>query len=77
MNEPNLISSYNYDAFVPEKFERWLNFDASSPLGLLRSSEHITTGERDCPSSTRVSVRSYTLRGAGQRQEEHRDRPPG
>ena len=33
MNEPDLISSYNYDAFVPENFERWLNFDASPPLG--------------------------------------------
>jgi hypothetical protein len=27
------LSGYNYDAFVPEKFERWLNFDASPPLG--------------------------------------------
>ena len=33
MNEPALISSYNYDTFVPENFERWLNFDASPPLG--------------------------------------------
>ena len=33
MNEPDLISSYNYDAFVPENFERWLNFDVSPPLG--------------------------------------------
>ena len=24
---------YNYDEFVPEKFERWLNFEASPPLG--------------------------------------------
>jgi hypothetical protein len=26
VNEPGLISSCTYDAFVPEKFERWLNF---------------------------------------------------
>lgn len=33
MNEPDLLSSYNYNAFVPENFERWLNFEASPPLG--------------------------------------------
>ncbi len=33
MNGEDLLSGYNYDAFVPEKFERWLNFDASPPLG--------------------------------------------
>ena len=34
MNEQNLIQAYNYDAFVPEKFERWLNFSNSFPLGV-------------------------------------------
>lgn len=29
----NLIINYNYDEFVPHKFEKWLNFDASPPLG--------------------------------------------
>jgi hypothetical protein len=29
----DLLSGYNYDAFVPENFERWLNFEASPPLG--------------------------------------------
>lgn len=33
MGGDDLLSSYNYDAFVPEKFERWLNFDTSPPLG--------------------------------------------
>ena len=32
-SEINLFSRYNYDEFVPEKFEPWLNFDASPPLG--------------------------------------------
>jgi hypothetical protein len=32
-SEINLLSRYNYDEFVPEKFEPWLNFDASPPLG--------------------------------------------
>ncbi len=33
MNESDLMARYNYDAFVPEKFGPWLNFDASPPLG--------------------------------------------
>ena len=28
-----LIRAYNYDSFVEEKFERWLRFDESPPLG--------------------------------------------
>jgi hypothetical protein len=31
--EQELISSYNYDEFVQAKFERWMNFEASPPLG--------------------------------------------
>ncbi len=33
MSNLDLIVQYNYDEFVPEKFERWLNFKASPPLG--------------------------------------------
>ncbi|HBY92374.1 MAG: hypothetical protein M5U01_17085 [Ardenticatenaceae bacterium] len=33
MNDPDLLSRYNYAEFVPEKFEPWLNFEASPPLG--------------------------------------------
>lgn len=28
-----MIDIYNYDKFVPEKFERWLNFGSSPALG--------------------------------------------
>jgi len=31
--ETNLLSRYNYDEFVPGKFEPWLNFEGSPPLG--------------------------------------------
>jgi hypothetical protein len=31
--QSNQKDLYNYDEFVPEKFERWLNFAASPPLG--------------------------------------------
>ncbi|MBI4789697.1 MAG: hypothetical protein HY782_21920 [Chloroflexi bacterium] len=33
MADPDLLSLYNYDEFIPAKFERWLNFAASPPLG--------------------------------------------
>lgn len=33
MTAQGVISRYNYDAFVPEKFEPWLNFEASPYLG--------------------------------------------
>ncbi len=33
MTDADLVAQYNYDAFVPDKFERWLNFEASPPLG--------------------------------------------
>lgn len=33
MTDNNLITAYNYDSFVPEKYERWLNFESSLPLG--------------------------------------------
>ena len=30
----NLLTQYNYDGFVPSKFEPWMNFDNSPKLGL-------------------------------------------
>ena len=33
MDENHLLARYNYDEFVPEKFEPWLNFSASPHLG--------------------------------------------
>ncbi len=32
-NDPDLISRYNYDEFIPAKFEPWMNFDSSPALG--------------------------------------------
>lgn len=34
MTEQKLIEQYNYDEFVREKFEPWLNFDDSPPVGV-------------------------------------------
>lgn len=33
MDQEELLARYNYDAFVPAKFEPWMNFVASPPLG--------------------------------------------
>jgi hypothetical protein len=33
MNESSLVERYNYDKFIPDKFEPWLNFKTSPPLG--------------------------------------------
>ena len=35
MSDAELLRCYNYDAFVPEKFEPWMRFDQSPPLGEL------------------------------------------
>jgi hypothetical protein len=33
MTDSDLLERYNYDSFVPEKFQPWLNFNSSPPLG--------------------------------------------
>lgn len=33
MSESSLVERYNYDVFIPDKFEPWLNFETSPPLG--------------------------------------------
>ena len=33
MADADLITRYNYDTFVPEKFRPWMRFDESPPLG--------------------------------------------
>jgi hypothetical protein len=34
MHEPDLITRYNYAESIPEKFEPWMNFESSPPLGM-------------------------------------------
>ena len=34
MDNNGLNSKYNYDSFVPEKFEPWMRFDQSPPVGV-------------------------------------------
>lgn len=33
MSNQDLLVRYNYDEFVPAKFEPWMRFDESPPLG--------------------------------------------
>lgn len=33
MTDHELLARYNYDSFVPEKFEPWMRFHESPPLG--------------------------------------------
>jgi len=33
MDKNDLITQYNYDSFVPEKFQPWMRFDQSPPAG--------------------------------------------
>jgi hypothetical protein len=33
MSENDLIERYNYDEFIPEKFEPWMRFSSSPRLG--------------------------------------------
>ncbi len=33
MPDRTITDLYNYDEFVPEKFERWMRFDDSPPVG--------------------------------------------
>jgi hypothetical protein len=33
MTDTDLLSRYNYDAFVPKNFEPWMRFEESPPLG--------------------------------------------
>ncbi len=33
MADPDLPTRYNYDEFVPAKFEPWMRFNESPPLG--------------------------------------------
>lgn len=35
MAESDLLERYNYDEFAPAKFEPWMNFAGSPPLGQL------------------------------------------
>jgi hypothetical protein len=34
VSDLDLISRYNYDEFIPAKFEPWMNFDSSPALGI-------------------------------------------
>jgi hypothetical protein len=32
MDKKDLLDLYNYDAFIPENFQPWMNFEVSPPV---------------------------------------------
>jgi hypothetical protein len=34
MDKKDLLDLYNYDAFIPEKIQPWMNFEDSPPVGI-------------------------------------------
>lgn len=56
------VARYNYDEFVPEKFEPWMRFDESPPLGAAAPDFPLWTLEGE---ETRLSAvwtaNSYTI----------------
>ena len=49
----DLTQAYNYDSFVAEKIERWLNFSASPALGLPAPDFELQTLDAE---TTRLSI---------------------
>lgn len=63
MNEQDLLKQYNYDEFVPEKFDRWMRFDESPPLGVKGPSFPLWRLDDRAETSLReiVSANLYTV----------------
>lgn len=63
MASTDLLAQYNYDAFIPEKFEPWLRFDESPALGQPAPDFPLTRLEDE--TTVRLSeiwsVHSYTI----------------
>ncbi len=62
MSTDDLLARYNYDSFVPAKFEPWMRFDESPPLGAVAPDFPLWTLEGE---GTRLSAicaqHSYTV----------------
>ncbi len=59
MTDTSNIDLYNYDEFVPEKYERWMNFEASPPLG--RRSPDFPLWHLDATQTTLSAVLNRSL----------------
>jgi hypothetical protein len=62
MQNNDLIARYNYDEFIPTKFEPWMNFEKSPPLGQKAPDFSLWTlaGEETCLSDV-WSQHAYTV----------------
>ena len=62
MSDSDLVAKYNYDSFVPDKFQPWLNFAASPPIGrIVRDFPLWNLDETETSLHTALSGHSYTI----------------
>ena len=58
----DLLTRYNYDSFIPEKFEPWLNFEASPKAGSPGLDFPLWNLDRSCTRLSEVwSQYDYTI----------------
>jgi hypothetical protein len=58
MSDHTEIDLYNYDEFVPEKFERWMRFEDSPPVGKPVSDFPLWNLDRS-PTSLKTEINKY------------------
>ncbi|MBI1299271.1 hypothetical protein GC175_30435 [bacterium] len=62
MHADDLVTRYNYDAFVPDKFEPWMNFANSPVLGQSRPDFPLwTLDEAETSLATICAENLYTI----------------
>ena len=62
MADADILIHYNYDAFIPEKFQPWMRFDESPPLGQVGPDFPLTRLDRSTVNlKDVVSAHLYTI----------------
>ena len=62
MSDSDLVGKYNYDSFVPDKFQPWLNLAASPPTGrIVRDFPLWNLDETETSLHAVLSGHSYTI----------------
>ena len=62
MDKKDLISKYNYNAFIPENFKPWSRFDQSPPIGVAAPDFPLWDLEENQTSLSEIwSQKTYTI----------------
>ena len=62
MTDSDLLERYNYDSFVPENFQPWLNFASSPPMGRVVSDFPLwDLDEKETTLKTILSHNDFTI----------------